>query len=200
MVPSRALPGWRVELPRLQGRLILMREVLASDVPALVALLSIADASRFGLEGAITADAVSDLVSRARLQREAGVSYTFVVAAEPSGVTVGLVHVKQLDPMFEGAECDCTLVPSVRGTGIFGEVAELVAAFAFETVGTRRLEARVLVQNGRANSALRKVGATQEGVLRRAVRQDGEYADQALWSFLKDDWVGKTLAGPPRDC
>ena len=84
---------------------------------------------------------------------------------------VGLIQVRQLDPSFEAAEWECTLAPSVRGTGVFLEAARLVGSFAFGTVGARRLEARVLLQNGRANGALRKLGAVQEGVLRRSVRR-----------------------------
>jgi RimJ/RimL family protein N-acetyltransferase len=44
------------------------------------------------------------------------------------------------------------------------------------------------VANGRGNGALRKVGAVQEGVLRRAFRKDGRHLDQALWSILAADW------------
>jgi len=76
---------------------------------------------------------------------------------------VGLVQVRQLDPAFEAAEWEGTIVPSVRGTGIFVEAARLVGSFTFGAVGTHRLEARVLLQNGRANGALRKLGAVQEG-------------------------------------
>jgi ribosomal-protein-serine acetyltransferase len=44
------------------------------------------------------------------------------------------------------------------------------------------------VANGRGNGALRKVGAVQEGVLRRSFLRNGEYHDQVLWSILAEDW------------
>jgi RimJ/RimL family protein N-acetyltransferase len=56
----------------------------------------------------------------------------------------------------------------------------------------------VLLQNGRANSALRKLGAVQEGVLRRSARRGGEYVDQVLWSMLKDDWTDNWVSTEPR--
>ena len=59
-------------------------------------------------------------------------------------------------------------------------------------------EARVLLQNGRANGALRKLGAAQEGVLRRSVRRGGEYLDQVLWSMLKEDWGDHWMSTSPR--
>ena len=66
--------------------------------------------------------------------------------------------------------------------------AQLVVEFGFETLGVHRLEARAAVRNGRGNGALRKIGAVQEGVLRRSFLRSGEYLDQALWSILRDEW------------
>jgi RimJ/RimL family protein N-acetyltransferase len=42
--------------------------------------------------------------------------------------------------------------------------------------------------NSRGNAALRKLGAVQEGVLRRSLQCRGEYLDQALWTVLDEDW------------
>jgi RimJ/RimL family protein N-acetyltransferase len=51
-----------------------------------------------------------------------------------------------------------------------------------------RLEARAAVRNGRGNGALKKIGAVQEGLLRKSFLKDGEYLDQALWTLLDEDW------------
>lgn len=59
---------------------------------------------------------------------------------------------------------------------------------AFDVIGIHRLEARACVTNARANGALRKIGAVQEGVLRRSFLRDGEYLDQVLWTVLEEDW------------
>ena len=61
----------------------------------------------------------------------------------------------------------------------------------FQTVGVHRLEARASIVNGRGNGALRKLGAVQEGVLRRSFLRNGEYHDQVLWSVLKEDWFAQ---------
>ena len=67
----------------------------------------------------------------------------------------------------------------------------MVVDFAVEALGVRRLEARAAVANGRGNGALRKLGAVQEGVLRRSFLRNGEYHDQVLWSVLKEDWFAQ---------
>jgi len=49
-------------------------------------------------------------------------------------------------------------------------------------------EARACVANGRGNGALRKLGAVQEGVLRRSFLKNGQFLDQMLWSILAEEW------------
>ena len=74
------------------------------------------------------------------------------------------------------------------GTGVFVEGARLVLDFAFDVIGAQRLEARAAVANGRGNGALRKIGAVQEGLLRRSFLRNGQHHDQVLWGILADDW------------
>jgi RimJ/RimL family protein N-acetyltransferase len=69
--------------------------------------------------------------------------------------------------------------------------------FVFDTIGATRLEARAATANGRGNGALRKIGAVQEGVLRRSFRRHGQYHDQVLWGILADDWRLQRLAQQP---
>ena len=64
----------------------------------------------------------------------------------------------------------------------------MVVDFAMDVVGVHRLEARAAMQNGRGNGGLRKLGAVQEGILRKSFLRRGEYLDQALWSILDEDW------------
>jgi RimJ/RimL family protein N-acetyltransferase len=191
-------PDWRTELPTLSARTVTLREPTSQDLGALIDLLAIGDACRFGIEEPLTELAVQQLIDRARRDREAGLAFTYVVTITATRAIAGLIQVRQLDPMFEGAEWECVLAPSWRGTGVFLEAARLAGSFAFGRIGAHRLESRVLLQNGRANGALRKIGAVQEGVLRRAVKRGGEYVDQVLWSVLKDDWGEHWVSTSPR--
>jgi RimJ/RimL family protein N-acetyltransferase len=50
------------------------------------------------------------------------------------------------------------------------------------------MEARAATANGRGNAALRKLGAVQEGVLRRSFLRNGVHYDQVLWGILAEDW------------
>jgi RimJ/RimL family protein N-acetyltransferase len=193
-----SVAAWRNELPSLSGRVVMLREPAAQDLGPLVDLLSLGDATRFGLDDPVSDVAVQELIERFARERASGVAVTYVITLSTSRTIVGLVQVRQLDPSFEAAEWECTIAPSWRGSGIFLDAARLVGSFAFGTLGTHRIEARVLLQNGRANGALRKLGAVQEGVLRRSVRRAGAYFDQVLWSLLKEDWGDHWVSTAPR--
>ncbi len=193
-----AVTNWRADTPVLTGRAVHLREPVAADLTALVSLLSLRDATRFGLDEPVTEFGVKQLIERAAQDRANGTNLTLVITLAATRMVVGLLQVRQLDPGFEAAEWECTLSPSARGSGIFVEAARLVGSFAFGSMGAHRLEARVLMENGRGNGALRKLGAVQEGVLRRSARRAGEYADQVLWSMLREDWGDHWVAAGPR--
>ena len=179
---------WRNALPMLSGRTVTLREPVAEDLRALVSLLSLGDATRFSIDEPVSEVAIHELIERAARDRANGVAAVWAITLATTGAIVGLIQVRQLDPSFEAAEWECTLLPSARGTGAFVEAARLAGSFAFGTLNTHRLEARVLLQSGRGNGALRKLGAVQEGVLRRSFFRHGAFYDQVLWSILADDW------------
>src|SRR5262249_62389108 len=84
--------------------------------------------------------------------------------------------------------CGLGFAPAYWGPGMFADAARLVVGFTFEAIRTHRLEARAAILNGRGNGALRKIGAVQEGILRKSFLRNGEYLDQALWTILDEDW------------
>ena len=129
--PSHVVPVWRRDLPILVGRTVTLREPAFPDAGTLHDLLSLADATPFGLDLPVSELAVQDLVGRAARDRAAGRSFTYAVTLTASRAIVGLVQVRQLDPAFEAAEWECTIAPSARGTGVFLEAARLVGSFAF---------------------------------------------------------------------
>ena len=190
--------NWRSELPPLAARTVRLREPVAQDLGSFVTLLSLADASRFGMNDQISELSVQGLITRAARDRNNGLSFTYAITMGVARPPIGLIQVRQLDPGFDAGEWECTLSPSARGTGAFEESVRLIGSFAFGLVGVRRLETRVLLQNGRGNTALRKLGAVEEGVLRRSVRRNGEYVDQVLWSLLKEDWGDRWVSIAPR--
>jgi RimJ/RimL family protein N-acetyltransferase len=179
---------WKQALPVLQGKGITLRELRQSDAASLLTLLTSEEVTRFISPPPTTLEGFERFISWASREREAGRYLCFAVVPDGYDTAVGLFQVRQLDPMFGTAEWGFAIGSAFWGTGLFTTGAELVIDFAFEVIGVHRLEARAAVQNGRGNGALRKLGAVQEGILRKSFLRGGKYLDQSLWAILHEDW------------
>jgi RimJ/RimL family protein N-acetyltransferase len=178
---------WKTGLPVLTGRRVTLRELRVADAPALFAMLTTEEVSRFISPPPTTVEGFERFITWANRERAAGNYACFAVVPHGMDTAVGLFQVRQLEPGWGTAEWGFALGSAFWGTGMFSDGAELVLDFVFETIGVHRLEARAAVQNGRGNAALQKVGAVKEGVLRRSFLRDGQYMDQALWTILAED-------------
>jgi RimJ/RimL family protein N-acetyltransferase len=179
---------WRHQLPVLTGRQIRLRELRASDAPSLFALLTTEEVARFISPPPTTVDGFERFIAWALRQRAAGTYACFAVTIAGQDTAIGIFQVRETEPGFGTAEWGFALGSPFWGLGIFREGAELVLRFAFETLGVHRLEARAALRNGRGNGALRKIGAVQEGVLRKSFLRNGEFLDQALYAIVDEDW------------
>lgn len=184
---------WRDSLPMLAGTTVTLRELRASDAPSLFALLTAEEVSRFISPPPSTVEGFERFIAWTLRQRAAGTYACFAVTLDATDTAIGIFQLRQLEPGFGTAEWGFALGSAYWGTGVFQEGAELLVRFAFETVGVHRLEARAAVPNGRGNGALRKIGAVQEGLLRKSFLKNGEYLDQALWTILDEDWHAKKI-------
>ena len=187
---------WRQSLPVMTGSMVTLRELRLSDAPSLLAMLSTEEVARFISPPPTTVEGFERFIAWTHRERAAGNYVCFAVVPHGMDTAIGIFQVRQLEPGFATAEWGFALGSAFWGTGVFLDGAKLVVDFAFDVVGAHRLEARAAVANGRGNGALRKVGAVQEGVLRKSFLRNGEYLDQTLWTILDDDWRrGKSVWG-----
>jgi RimJ/RimL family protein N-acetyltransferase len=184
---STTSSNWREQLPVLSGNGVTLRELRQSDAPALLMLLTTEEVTRFISPPPTTIEGFERFIAWAGRERQEGRYLCFAVVPDGCDTAVGLFQVRQLDPSFNTAEWGFAIGSAYWGTGLFTSGAELVIDFAFEVIGVHRLEARAAVENGRGNGALRKVGAVQEGLLRKSFLQNGRYLDQALWTIVAED-------------
>jgi RimJ/RimL family protein N-acetyltransferase len=179
---------WRAGLPVLQGEGFTLRELRMTDATSLLSLLTTEEVTRFISPPPKTVEGFERFIAWAQRERDAGRYVCYAIVPDGYDTAVGLFQVRQLDSSFATAEWGFALAFEFWGSGLFMGGAELVIDFAFDTLGVSRLEARAAVANGRGNSALRKIGAVQEGILRKSFLRGGKYIDQALWSLLEEDW------------
>jgi RimJ/RimL family protein N-acetyltransferase len=179
---------WQQGLPVLAGQQVVLRELRTSDAASLFSLLTTDEVARFISPPPQTLDGFEKFIAWTHRQRTAGSYVCFAVTLKGYDTAIGIFQVRQSEPGFATAEWGFAIGSPFWGTGVFQEGAELMMEFAFETLGAHRLEARSAVRNGRGNGALRKIGAVQEGVLRKSFMRNGEYLDQVLYAIVEDDW------------
>jgi RimJ/RimL family protein N-acetyltransferase len=184
---------WKQALPVLTGSLVTLRELRLSDATSLLAMLSTQEVARFISPPPTTVEGFERFIAWTHRERSAGNYACFAVVPHGMDTAVGIFQVRQLEPGFGTAEWGFALGSGFWGTGMFMDGARLVVDFAFDTIKTHRLEARAAILNGRGNGALRKIGAMQEGILRKSFLRNGEYLDQALWTILDEDWKAQRI-------
>jgi RimJ/RimL family protein N-acetyltransferase len=185
--------AWTQGVTPLCGDLVTVREVLACDVPTLFELLTDPAVSDHVSTPPPTIDAFAGFVTWAHHQREAGKGVCFGIVPRGLDAAVGIIQVRALDRTFFSAEWGFALGAAFWGTGVFMEAANLVAGFAFETLGVHRIEARAVCQNGRGNAVLQKLGAQPEARLEQSFCKGDRQDRQFLWTLREQDWRQRPL-------
>lgn len=79
--------------------------------------------------------------------------------------------------------------PDVWSTAVNPECKLLLLWHAFEHCGFGRVKLQTDSINVRSQAAIKKLGATREGVARRHIkRTDGTWRDSVIFSVIVDDW------------
>jgi ribosomal-protein-alanine N-acetyltransferase len=188
---------WHFGLPTLRCPKLTLREVRTSDAAALLAMLTSDEVADVLSPMPHSVEGFEAFIEEEHHNRTRGNSFCFGIVPDGYEDAMGLFQVRQLEPGFASAEWGFALGSPFWGRGVFTEGAKAVIDFAFGRVGVHRLEARSIASNARGNAALRKIGALQEGILRRSFQRNGRFFDQILWSILKEDWGQATaVCGP----
>jgi RimJ/RimL family protein N-acetyltransferase len=181
--------NWREALPTLSGASLTLREPVAADALSLLtALPDDALAQIVPDPPAASVAGLELLIEQLQASRRAGTTACWVIVPLETGVPIGLVGVRSMDHTCSMVEGFAVTAEEFRGTSTFQTAGRLVLGCLFGQMGVHRAEFRIDVRNGRANGALRKLGAAQEGLLRRARAADGEFHDQVLWAIVATDW------------
>ena len=75
-----------------------------------------------------------------------------------------------------------------QGRGTMTEAVHALTAHAFDVWRLNRVEIRVAVGNVRSAAVPRRLGFTEEGVLRQAERHGRSFKDNAVYSMLASEW------------
>jgi RimJ/RimL family protein N-acetyltransferase len=181
--------NWKQSLPVLSSDRTVLRGLVAADAPSLLANMSDAQLLQYIAAAPSTLDGFRRFIRWTQRERRRGTHVCFGIVPRQEGRVVGVIQVWPVERDYSVAEWGFVLGRAHWGTGLFVDAVSLFLPFTFGCLGVQRLEARAVHLNGRGNGALRKLGATREGVLRSAFQGEHARFDQVMWSILAEDWA-----------
>ena len=113
----------------------------------------------------------------------------FFLIIAPDGKIIGESVINEIDWDLRCANFRIGLYHKTeRGKGIGTWATQVTRDFAFEKLQLHRLALDVYSFNPGAEKVYLKAGFKREGVLRDAIKDGDQYADDILMSILEDEW------------
>jgi RimJ/RimL family protein N-acetyltransferase len=180
-----------LEPTTLEGRVVRLEPLGLHHLDALCAV---------GLEPALwafttmqitTPEQMRAYVQTALDEQRAGTALPFATVDRAGGTVVGTTRFANAVHEHARVEIGWTwIAPRWQRTGVNTEAKLLMLRHAFEVLRVRRVELKTSALNLRSRAAMLRIGATEEGTLRKhMINADGSARNSVYFSITDDDWV-----------
>lgn len=187
---NATFPSAPGSLPTLTGRVIELRPLCAQDAANLVAAAS--DGELWNLKVTVVPgpETVEAWIAAALAGVQAGTVIPFTIRLRESGRVVGSTRFWKVDRVNRKLEIGSTwLAASAQRTVANTEAKFLMLRYAFETLDCVRVQFTTDVLNAKSRAAILRLGAKEEGVVRRErIMPDGRKRDSVRFSIIEDEW------------
>src|SRR5579871_3572277 len=138
-----------------------------------------------------TPDDFEKLIDKAFQEQKRGESVVFATVERKSGRTIGSTRFMNIDRANRRVEIGSTwIAPAWQRTAVNTEAKFLMLQHAFEAWGCFRVELKTDALNEKSRNAILRIGAKEEGTLRRHVLTwTGRVRDSVYFSILDSEWV-----------
>ena len=172
--------------PTIEGARVVLRPVSADDAEAFVAAMEDAEGNRLtGTHRSFTVPQIREWFGT-----RAGTTdrWDLSIVERATGRWVGELAILDWDADNRSCGFRIALAPGCRDRGYGTEATRLVVDRVFTELPVHRIQLEVFAFNPRAQHVYERVGFRREGVLRDALRWDGEYHDTIVMGLLRADW------------
>jgi RimJ/RimL family protein N-acetyltransferase len=135
-------------------------------------------------------EAMEAAVAEALALQAAGQALPFATVERAGGRVVGATRFGSLRPADKSVEIGWTWIGAAwQRTAVNTEAKYLMLCHAFEVWRCNRVELKTDALNTQSRRAIERLGASQEGVLRRhMVMPDGRIRDTVYFSIIAEEW------------
>jgi RimJ/RimL family protein N-acetyltransferase len=130
------------------------------------------------------------VIAKAFDEQERGESVVFATVERTSGRTVGSTRFMNIDRLNRRVEIGSTwIAPAWQRTALNTEAKYLMLRHAFEVWKCMRVELKTDALNQKSRNAILRIGAKEEGTLRRhLITWSGRVRDTVYFSVLDNEW------------
>jgi N-acetyltransferase len=130
------------------------------------------------------------LVAKIFDEQERGESVAFATVEKNSGTVIGSTRFMNIDRANRRVEIGSTwIIPASQRTAVNTEAKYLMLRHAFEVWGCIRVELKTDALNQKSRNAILRIGAKEEGTLRRhVITWTGRARDSVYFSILDNEW------------
>jgi RimJ/RimL family protein N-acetyltransferase len=138
-----------------------------------------------------TAEEMAAYIALALAERDGGRALPFATIDRATGRAIGSTRYAAIEPRHRRLEIGWTwLGRAWQRTAANTEAKYLMLRHAFETLGCIRVELKTDALNERSRAAIQRIGAREEGTLRRhMVTSTGRIRDTVYYSILDSEWT-----------
>jgi N-acetyltransferase len=178
--------------PQLAGRHIRLEPLTREHIPALTAIGLDADLWQWTIAQVGSAQDMADYVENALNEQAQGRALPFAIVDLESGSVVGCTRFGSIDRKHRRMEIGWTwIAPAWQRTAINTEAKYLMLRHAFDVLDCVRVELKTDARNQRSRTAILRIGATEEGILRsHMITQNGRLRDTVYYSIVAGEWPG----------
>lgn len=170
------------QFPQLETARLILRQTYGSDAKAIFDIFSDPEVTRYhDLSPPTSLNQVQWLINQRveRFQNNQGIRWGIVYKA--NNVMIGSCGYRYKSPGL--AEMGYELAKSYWRQGIMSEALTAIIQFGSQTIGLNRIEAMVMLDNTASSELLKKLGFTEEGILKDYGFWKGQFHDLRLFSL-----------------
>jgi len=178
-------------LVELHTERTLLRALTLSDAPEVRRLVGAREvaATTLTIPHPYTTSMAEAWIGSHAERRERGEALHWAITRRDDGVLLGVVGL-ELENGHQRGELGYWIGVPYWGQGYCTEAVRAVVAYAFGVLRLEKLVACHFAGNEASGRVMRKLGMTQEGVLRQHVLKWGQRIDLVFYGLLRAEWPG----------
>ncbi len=174
----------------LENSRVRLRPLEAADFEALKPAAFDPEVWQFTTTRADDAVSLADYVAAAVHDRQAELRYAFAIVDLATGQLAGSTSYYNIAPTDQRLSIGYTWIGrEFQRTGLNRAAKHLLLSYAFDGLHYERVELETDSRNLQSQTAMRRMGATEEGTLRRhRLTQGGYRRDTVIFSIIRPEW------------